>query len=183
MALGDDYRGCSVLIYTQEGTHICDGIISVHDRKMDWIDLRAGLPSELKLDDFCSLLILSAPIPCEYQARVIKDSGKNVLSLFKGKEKENRKRTRYAVNFQASIEALIIDETEVPLYEFQTVTVINISRAGVRFKAAKNTILQGHKFKLRMKIDSDNRLFTALVINSVDISETEAEYGCSLIPF
>ncbi|MCL1842893.1 MAG: PilZ domain-containing protein [Defluviitaleaceae bacterium] len=180
MALLKDYTGYTVLIYSPEGEYLCDGTVSKHDKKYEWIELRHGLPPSLKVDDICPLLIMTSPSPCEYRGRVVKDGWQLVLALFKGKEKENRKTTRYKVNFPVTIENLIIDGGTFPLFEILTVNITNISRTGVRFSAPLNSLLVGDKFTLRMQIGEDNRLFTAIVVNSVNKTHI-SEYGCRLV--
>ncbi|MCL2501458.1 MAG: PilZ domain-containing protein [Defluviitaleaceae bacterium] len=180
MALGSDYTSCTVLVYAPNNKYITEDTISEHDKKQQWIELRRGLPQSLRVADICSLLILTAPSPCEYKGRVVRDMSRFVFALFKGQEKENRRMERYAVNFTATVEALIIDGEIFPLFEILAVNIINISRTGVRFSAPSNSFLVRDRFTLRMKISGNDRLFTAVAVNSVDRG-CFTEYGCRLI--
>jgi len=175
-----DYTGYTLLIYSPGGEYLGEGTVSGHDKKMQWIELRRGLPQSLKVDDICPLLFLTSPSPYEYQGRVVRSAGSLQFALFKGKEKESRKMARYKVNFPTAIEALVIDGDVFPLFSSEAITVINISRKGIRFSAPPNTLLVGDKFTMRMRVDGNDRLFTAIVVNLINKTEV-SEYGCRLV--
>jgi len=181
MALKDDYTGYTVLIYSPDGDFLCEGVISSYDKKMQWIELRNTFPPSLNKDDICPLLIMTSPSPCEYKGRVVKDGWKYVFAIFKGKEKESRRMARYKVSFPATIEGLIIDGDTFPLYENLTVNIVNISRTGLRFSAPINSLLVGDKFLLRMSAVDNDRLYTAVVVNSINKDSEVSEYGCRLV--
>ena len=180
MSLHSDYTGCTVLLYSPEGDYLGEDVISVHDRKRHWVELKGGMPPFLKVDEICTLFFLAQPTPVEYRGKVVRDGLNYSYALFKGKEKDNRRAVRYKLTFIARIMALIVEGEIYPLQVPESVTTLDISRSGIRFRAKNNTMRVGDRFVLRMTINEEERLFTAVVVNNRDEAEY-TEYGCRLV--
>jgi len=182
MTLRNDYTGHAVLTYSPEGEFLGEGMILSHDKQLQWIELRNEFaPSTLKKDDICPLLIMTAPSPHEYKGRVVKYGKSLVFAIFKGKEKEDRATARHKVNLPITIEELMNDGNTSSSHEKIAANVINISRTGVRFSIPHKSLLVGDKVSFRMRVAENDRLYAAVVVNSISKDSNISEYGCRLV--
>ncbi|MCL2168879.1 MAG: PilZ domain-containing protein [Defluviitaleaceae bacterium] len=181
MSLSGSFVGNTVLIYTPEGEELRQTTVSEHDKTLQQIEVRSGVPLGLKVGDVCSVLIMTQPVPIEFKARVTKNGTERVFVLFKGKEKEGRKQTRYKVNFPARLDNMISEGRVFPLLNPLEVRVINISKSGVRFAAPVNSLMKSDKFSIIMKLDDGERSFVGVVRNLRNFDNGMAEYGCRLM--
>ncbi|MCL2500641.1 MAG: PilZ domain-containing protein [Defluviitaleaceae bacterium] len=176
-----DYTGCAVLLYDGNGEYIKRCEVSHFNKRTYQLQLKSGIPPVLTVDDICSLLILTEPSPMEYKGRVLIEKSERVFVLFRGKEKESRRIGRYKVNFTAQITALIRDGEVYDLHTAIEVKVINISRNGIRLRAAVNALRENDKINLKVLIDGIEKQLTAVVVNQTDKGSEASEYGCGLI--
>ena len=179
-ALSGDYKGCSVLVYDVSGNHLGSTIISYHDKDT----LRVGvenIPLPLNIGDNCKLLILTAPTPCEYQGRIIKEGRSRFVAMYLGREYENRENERHCVNSIASIESFISDGRAYPLHTALDIQLINISKSGVRFSAPNNSLFNNDLFQMRLKISNNDKLLIAEVVNQQNRNANTSEYGCRFL--
>ena len=179
-ALSGDYTDCSILIYDQAGNHLGSTVIKYYDKVSLRIEVQA-LPPNLGVSDFCKVLILSTPSPCEYQGRINKEGARKTIAMFQGHEKESRAAARYKVNYPAMIENLVYEGRAYPLLTPLEVGLINISQSGVRFSAPNNSLSEDDKFQMRMKISESDKLLIAEVVNHKDNEMTASEYGCRFL--
>ena len=175
-----DYVGSHVLVYNDEGENIFDTIVIEYD-KVDKHIILEELPPELSVGDTCKLFVLTEPTPKECFGRIKFDAGKTIVAIFKEQSKEQRRATRYKVDFTGSIEKLVYDKQPYALHEPVEVKLINISTGGVRFKAHPDTISKGDSFHMRVAIRSEVKLLIATVVNNKEINSENAEYGCRFI--
>jgi len=176
-ALGSDYTNNTVLIYSMSGTHLVETVIKSHDRSAQHIQVGI-MPSELKANDDCKLLILSSPAPCEYQGKIKKEGGNFIIAMFYGQEKESRASARYAVSTPAMIDTLIVDNEPYTLQNPIKVVLINISTSGVRFRAPYYSFEVGDEFQMHFDVSNSKKMLTATVINHIDNDNTSSDYGC-----
>jgi hypothetical protein len=176
-----DYTGCAILLQTENGEHLKRCVVSYFDKETFHLKLRSGIPSAFSIGDVCSLLIMTEPAPREYKGRVVIDKSERVLLLFRGKERENRKATRYKVDFQARVNALVRHNEVYKLHTPTPVMVLNISRTGMRLAAPANALRKNDRVILQVKLEDGEKLLTAVVINWLDMNEYLSEYGCALI--
>ena len=175
--LSDNYTGCTVLIYNMDGEHLLDTVVAAHNREEQQIQV-SSLPEDLHINDSCSLLVLTSPSPCEYLGKVKKVGGSVFIAMYQGQEKENRTATRYAVNAPAIIDTLITDGQPYSLHTPLTITLINISTGGVRFRAPYYSLADGDVFQMRMIISQNKKKLIAQVLNHVDNEPASSDYGC-----
>ncbi|MCL2203116.1 MAG: PilZ domain-containing protein [Defluviitaleaceae bacterium] len=176
-----DYTGNAVLIYTAEGEYIQKSEIAQYNKRNFQLKLRGGLPSFMKEGDVYALLVLAEPSPREYEGRVEVDKTDLVLVLYRGKEKESRRSSRYKVNFNAKIVSLVRHEEIFPLHTPLDAVVINISQGGLRISAPVNSLRKGDKMQIMVQFETTEKLMTALVTNYLDSNEYASEYGCGLM--
>jgi len=178
-ALGENHTGCAILIYDINGNHLGNTLITHHDKTTMRIQVQV-VPPALDVGVECTLLILSSPTPCEYHGRLTIDSGKKVIALYRGRERENRGATRFAVNSPAVIENLICNGKAYRLHTPVNVELMNISKSGVRFRAQNNALSDGDRFQMRMRISESEKLLIADAIHHVDLNKA-SEYGCRFL--
>jgi hypothetical protein len=176
-----DYTGNAVLLYDNEGNFIKKCEVSFFDKRLYHIRLRSGLPPSMDVGDVCSLLILTETSPMEYKGRVLIEKLDRVLLLFRGKEKESRRITRYKVNFTALIMSLIREGETYRVHTPIHIHLLDISRIGLRLSAPSNTLRISDRVHIKLKLEESDRILTAVVMNCLDKNETISEYGCSLI--
>jgi len=181
MSLSGNFEGNTVLIYTPEGEELRQTVISAHDKTLQQIEVRNGVPQSLDIGDVCPILIMTQPTPIEFQARVAKSGTERVFVLFKGKTKEDRQHTRYKVNFPARLDSFISDGQTFPLHKPLEIRVIDISRSGIRFAAPTNSLMKGDKFSIVLNFDGGEKTFVGTVKNLRDRNGVLAEYGCKLM--
>jgi hypothetical protein len=179
-ALSGDYTGCSILIYDAAGNHLCSTVVTRYEKSALRIDVQ-DMPLGLEIGGGCRVLILTSPTPCEYQGRIIKDGTRKNIAMYQGHEKESRGSVRYAVNSTALIENLVCDGRAYPLHTPLEVEVINISKSGVRFRAPDNSLTDGDRFQMRIKISTSDKLLIVEAVNHLDSEPKTSEYGCCFL--
>jgi len=178
--LKGDHTGCSVLIYDADGNHLDSTLITSYDKTSLRMEVQRIHP-ELKAGSICKVMILTAPSPFEYHGRVKADGTGVYIALYLGQEKENRGAERYELSITVIIENLICDGRAYPLYTPLEVTLVNISRSGVRFRSPYNSFSIGDRFLMRMKISETDKLLITVVVNKADIGTEASEYGCQFL--
>jgi len=180
VALSGNHTDQSVFIYDSNGNHLIDTVVTFHDR--DENQLQVGImPEGLKVNDDCKLLILSAPVPCEYLGKVKKVGGNLFIAMFQGHTRENREAARYNVNTVALIDHLIAEGKPYTLHTPVKVTLINISTSGVRFRAPYYSFDDGDVFEILLDFKNNKKRLIAQVINHVDKEPEASDYGCRFI--
>jgi len=179
-ALSSDYTGCSVMLYDTLGKHLSNTKVISYNKNTLRIEVQET-PSSLSIGLTCRLLILSSPAPCEYQGRVLKEGAKLIIALHHGLEKENRGTTRYKIHSPSLIEHLICAGRAYPLHTPLAVELINISKSGVRFRAPLNSLSDGDRFQMSIKINDNEKVLISEVTNHTDKEAGYAEYGCHFL--
>ena len=178
--LGSDLTGFSVLIYDTNGTHLGSTTVISHDRKTQWIQVK-HIPSGLRTNDSCKLLVLSSPSPCEYQGKIKREGADSYIAIFQGQEKESRGATRYKVNTSALIDTLIYDRQPFSLHTPAKVDLINISTSGARFRAPFYSFIKGVIFQMHFTISGSQKMLVAEIVNYTDKEPASSEYGCRFL--
>lgn len=174
-----NFNGCRAIIYNEEGEQLDSVTIWEHDVKENSIEVQ-NTPA-LTVDERCRVLILTDPIPYISQGSIHMGTSSKIIRLFKGDSKENRQAARYKVDIPASIEGLVYNNTTYPLHNDVDVTVVSISKSGVRFLGKPNTAGVGDWLQLRLKVEGMNKAFTVKVARCKDRDEGHSEYGCRLL--
>ena len=179
MSLKKTYEGLEVSIYTAEVEYLGRSVIKRHDTDRQHIVIDR-VPESIQVGELYVVLIQGKNLMWEYSSRVAKDGTGFVFMLFKGREKEDRRQTRYPVSTTAYIDELFVDGNFYELMTNLPTQVVNMSREGIRIRAPKNTLLIGSKFSIKMKLGDKERLFEAVVANMQN-KDGDEEYGCHLV--
>jgi hypothetical protein len=178
-ALSADYTGCDVLIYDIDENFLNCTTIETYDKDLMWINVRQ-LNSALKFGDICRILVLSSPLPHEYQGTVVKNGIHITIAIYRGKERKMRSDRRYAITMPARIEKLIYNGKAHPLQNAVVICLINISKNGVRFRAPYNALSVSDTFIMCLRINNKDKFLKTLVINCKEVDSAYSEYGCRL---
>ena len=179
-ALSGDYTGCTVLFYDTSGYQLGSSIITQYDKRSLRVIVR-DVPHTLDAGSECRLFILSSPVPCDYQGRILKEGARKVVAMYLGKEHENRGAERYKVNYPALVENLICDGRAYPLHAPLAIKLINISKSGIRFNAPGYSLTDGDRIQIRVKLNENDKLWIVEVVNHTDRDAKESDYGCRLL--
>ena len=180
MALSGNHTDQSVFIYDSDGNHLIDTVVKFHDREEKHLQV-GTMPESLKVNDDCKLLILSAPVPCEYLGKVKKVGGNLLIAMFQGHTKESREAARYNINTSALIDRLITEGKPYELHTPVKVVLLNISTSGVRFRAPFYSFDDGDMFEILLDIKDNKKRLIAQVVNHVDREPAVSDYGCRFI--
>ena len=178
-ALSGDYNGCSVFIYDEAGALLVKTTVTYHNKREMSIEVKEA--PQLRIGESCRVFIMSSPTPCDYQGRINRRGMKKNIALHHGKERESRGAVRYKIKIPAQIENLICDFKAYRLHTPLDVETMNISKSGVRILAPFNSLSDGDRFQLRMKIIGGEKVMIADVTNHIDIGSVNSEYGCRLL--
>jgi hypothetical protein len=129
----------------------------------------------------CEVVVLTSPTPFVYRGTIHKHGYEKMIRLYREDRRENRKESRYNVDFKANIAGLIYDGKIYPMLMPIDVSVLNISRGGLRFRSAPNAFAGGNRFKILMMFGDDHKTLTAEVSNCPDPDAENADFGCRLI--
>ena len=175
-----DFTGCSVLIYDEEGTHLCDTTVTYYDKKTLIIGVEES-PAGLDEGDACRLLILTSPAPCVYRGRIILIGKSKLVAMYDGKKREKREDSRYTVKLPAIIENYICDDKVYPLHTHIAVEMIDISKNGARLRMPSYALSTGDKFRMSVRINNRYRNVIAEVKNHTHSGTEAYEYGCRFL--
>jgi len=178
--LSSDFTDHTVLVYNTAGVHLVSTVVMTHDKEARQIVLES-MPSQLRINENCRLIILTSPTPCEFLGKVKKLGANTYIALFQGQEMEDRDTPRYPVNTPALITALFEDGQ---VYRVQTpikVVLLNISTTGIRFRAPYYSFDVGDMFQMDLFIGRKQKKVTARVVNIIDQSSNSSDYGCRFL--
>jgi len=168
------------MLYDTLGKHLNNTSVVSYNKNTLRIEVQET-PRSLSIGYRCRLLILANPAPCEYQGKIIKEGSKLIIAMHHGQEKENRGAARYKVNLPASIEHLICAGRAYPLHTPLSVELINISKSGVRFRAPFNSLSDGDRFQMRIRLSENDKILISDVTNHIDKEAKISEYGCHFL--
>jgi len=174
------YAGCAVLLFDQDGNTIGSTTVTHNDNETLLMEVQV-LPDNLSVGSTCRLLIFTDPEPCEYYGKIVIDKTKKVIAMYRGRVRSKRKEQRMTINTPAQIESLFYSGREYPLHTPVKVTLINISKGGMRFSAGADTSIKGNKFRARVSLGETEKLIVAEVVNAVDVRLKPSEYGCKFV--
>ncbi|MCL2226332.1 MAG: PilZ domain-containing protein [Oscillospiraceae bacterium] len=177
-AMGENYIGCVVLLFDQGDNVIGSTKVTHVDNEALRIEVQQ-LPKGLDVGSACRLLIFNNNRPSEYQGKIVREGAKILIAI--GRTGEKRKERRGEINARAQIEGLIYGGQMYPLHRPIEVTLINISRGGVRIKAPNDTLVLGNKFQAGLNINDVEKVIVAETVNLVDKDSGISEYGCRFL--
>ncbi|MCL2222312.1 MAG: PilZ domain-containing protein [Oscillospiraceae bacterium] len=174
------YVGCAVILFDQDGNTIGNTTVIHNDNETLLMEVQV-LPDKLSVGSTCRLLIFTDPEPCEYYGKIVTYKTKKVIALYRGRVRSKRREQRVAINTPAQIESLFYSGREYPLHTPVKVTLINVSKGGMRFSAKTDTSIRGNKFRARVSLGETEKLIVAEVVNVVDAKLKQSEYGCKFV--
>ncbi len=106
----------------------------------------------------------------------------NEIEVFlgRGKEKEDRARTRYPVELEGVIEAVLIDDREICLRKPMRIRTINMSANGVLMQAGAGCFAVGDGFVLRLNMDKGSIVLECGIVRIDQSDMLTEEYGCRI---
>jgi hypothetical protein len=174
-----DFAKCNVLIYDNNGQLLTNAKIWEHNISQNYITVKERLSLVGTVQ--CNLLILTAPAPYSYKGTIVIHDSTAFIKLSDEHIKENRKETRYKTNLLGTIESLIYDGKSYPLLTALETQILDISRNGLRIFAKNNTLNEGDRFIIKLKLGENDKLLTGMAVNSKPVSQDDIEYGCRLV--
>jgi len=179
-AFRGDYTGCVVILFDKDGKTIGSTLVKNNNKETLLMQVQS-LPDQLSVGSTCRLLILTEPAPCEYQGRIVKDGATNTIAMYHGRMRDDRRNRRIAVTAPAQIEFLVYDGQQYALHTPIKVTLINISRGGMRLSAPNDTLVRGSRFHAKVNIVNTEKSLAAEVVNMLDVDSERTEYGCRFL--
>lgn len=173
-----NFAGCAAYVYNAEGVLLTEVKIYDHDRETNTISVSDSPVLSVNLR--CELLVLTSPTPFSFSGVVRLASSGTMITLFKGKKKENRRNTRYPLSSKATISEYIYEGKAYRLHTPITVDLMNISVNGVRIRARFNTLSANDLFNMQLKMGGRDKVLTAKVVNLKNDERDNSEYGCAL---
>lgn len=173
-----NFAGCAAYVYNAEGALLTE--VKIYDHDSETNTIRVSDSSVLSVNLRCELLVLTSPTPFSFSGIVRLTRSGTTITLFKGKERENRCSTRYALNSKAVIAEYICDGKAYSLHTPITVDLINISVNGIRIRARFNTLSANDLFNMQLKMGERDKVLTARVVNLKNNERENSEYGCAL---
>ena len=176
-----NFTFCRADISDQDGKFLANVKIWEHDAKEEFIEVQSS--PALTIGILCNVVIRTVPKPFTYKGRIHEIHGRTIIKIINEEGAESRQSLRYRVKMVASVEGLVCDEKIYPLHTDIEVDVINISKNGMRIRAAKNTFRNGDKILIRMDNNwpGENPLLVMEIVNNEEMTADYTTYGCRFI--
>jgi len=174
-----DFTKCNALIYDEEDNLLVNAKIWEHNINEHYIVVQ-GWP-ELDGVQQCKLLVLTAPAPFSYKGTIRRHKMDKLITLYEEHMEENREEIRYKTDLPGNIEGLVYDGKIFSLHTMLDVRILNISKSGLRVRAKYNALNVDDRFSIRIKIETNDKLLIAKVVNCGDNPPDQSEYGCRLV--
>ena len=181
--MGAKLDGCIVYIYDLSGQQLATASVTAHNMHTSTIDIEGDIEVSGLIQDNAryELLILTSPTPHTYSCTAEKRGSGITLKLFRGGKRELRSDTRYEIRGKIDVFAYLDGGKVFELYTPQEAALVNISRGGIRFKMKSNSLMKGDTVRIRFRLEQNEKVLTAHVVNNVDSTAGTAEYGCELV--
>jgi len=179
-ALASDFTMQTVLIYDMDGKHLITTYVIMHEKDTKQIIVET-LPESLKLNNNCKVMILSAPVPVEFDGKIKRLGNGLCIAMFQGQERDGRSSERYSINTKAQITTLIVEDKEHQIQTPINVVLMNISTTGLRFRAPFYSFEVGDQFQMDFSVGQSQKKVTVKVVNNVDNGHESSDYGCRFI--
>jgi len=178
--LTEDFQGCEVIIFNDEGDHIIKTVITMYDKRARALRIQEEL-RDIKKGDRLNILIT-------YQGGVSEFSGTaggtinflREIFLFNVRRREGRGATRHPINTPAVIKNLYDGRELVPLPSPLDVTLLDISKTGILIKAPVGHFGLGDTLELHINIKDKDRetIIYVTVMRTEPIDIYESHFGC-----
>ena len=179
-ALAGDYTMQTVLIYDTDRNHLITTYVLMHEKDLKQIIVET-LPDSLKLNNNCKVMILTSPVPVEFDGKIKRLGNGLCIAMFQGQERDGRSSERYSINTQAKISTLVVDGQQHQIQTPINVVLINISTTGLRFRAPFYSFEVGDQFQMDFSVGTNQKKVVVKVMNAVDNGSESSDYGCRFI--
>jgi len=176
---GKNLKNCRILIRDSvTGELLADTMIEGYDPKRNMMTIFAGAlngPAKNRL----SLLALTRKGVLEYSGNFRKMSGGMAqIALYGERKKEDRNFTRYNIETEGRVEALLIGDTRIDLRKPVPVFILNISANGILFRGDIDAFRRGSKVRVRVGLKNNSFVGEYEIVRSQNRNKETAEYGC-----
>ena len=172
-------KNCRILIRDSvTGELVADTTVEGYDPKRNMMSVFAGAlngPAKNRL----SLLALAKSGVLEYSGNLRKISnGMAEIALYGERKKEDRNFTRYDIQTEGRVEALLIGDTRIDLRKPVPVFILNISANGILFRGDVDAFRRGSKVRVRVGLKNNSFVSEYEIVRSQNRNKETAEYGC-----
>lgn len=179
----NNYTNCKVIIRDETTDELlAEAKISEYNKKQlsIFVDARDFVD---KLNCKLSLLILSDNFLHAYGgiARKSYSSRRVEISMFQGKEKEDRYSKRYPANFPAEATNIFFATDQEAGLKKIDVNVMNLSTSGVLLEANPDELDIGATFNLKLNIAGSPTIINSVVVRSQVCEGEKTKYGCKFV--
>ncbi len=172
-------KNCRIFVRDSiTGELVADTLVEGYDAKRNVMNISASAirgPAENRL----SLLVLTKGGVLEFSGNLRKFfSGMAEIALFGERKKEDRNFTRYDVNTEGRVEALLIGNNRVDLRKPVPVFILNLSANGILFRGDIDAFRRGSKVRVRIGLKDTAFVGEYEIVRSQNRNKETAEYGC-----
>ncbi len=172
-------KNCRIFVRDSiTGELVADTLVEGYDAKRNVMNISASAirgPAENRL----SLLVLTKGGVLEFSGNLRKFfSGMAEIALFGERKKEDRNFTRYDVNTEGRVEALLIGSNRVDLRKPVPVFILNLSANGILFRGDIDAFRRGSKVRVRIGLKDTAFVGEYEIVRSQNRNKETAEYGC-----
>ncbi len=186
----NDYSGSRVIIKdTNTQKIISDTKIIEYHKEFHSILVRLPAEYNARTERF-SLLIFTQNELVAYSGTIRKvfNLGYTEIALYSGKQKEDRKATRYSVNITGSVDALVFEIEEgkkkrLKLNKPLDVLVVNMSSSGVLIAAMPDCFRINTLVRLIVTLDNEKTTLYCKIVRFSNININDAQYGCKFFQY
>ena len=176
---GKNLKNCRILIRDSvTGELVADTLVEGYDPKRNMMTVFAGAlngPAKNRL----SLLALEKNGVLEYSGNLRKiANGMAEIALYGERKKEDRNFTRYDIETEGRVEALLIGDTRVDLRKPVPILILNISANGILFRGDIDAFRRGSKVRVRVGLKNNSFVSEYEIVRSQNRNKETAEYGC-----
>ena len=176
-----DFENCSVLVYTEDGGFVAEGMVVEHDRNDMSVVISHPL-SDIRQGVRVNLLIIHSGGASEFLGTARKTVGSTrEITLFNHRHRTGRTSTRHQVNTPAMVRHLLVNGEMQPLAEPIEVLVVNISTTGALLKCKEGSFSVGMVMEISLKIGDNDTILYGTVVRDNPCADGNCDYGCQFI--
>lgn len=179
----NDYTNCKLIIRDETTEELIAETKVIEYNKKQLSIFVDGRDFVDKLNCKLSLLLLSDNFLHAYGgiARKSYSPRRVEISMFQGKEKEDRYSKRYPANFPAEATNIFFTNDQEAGPERISVNVLNLSTSGVLIEANADELDIGATFNLKLNIAGSPTTINSVVVRSQICEGEKTKYGCKFV--
>ncbi len=165
----------------KEGRIIADTKIIRYDSSRNAVVIDAGSLQKIKPYNV-NVLIFGDDKLYEFCGTITGIMTNNEIEVLLGKsrEKEDRKRARYAVTMNGFVKVIKIKNQNITLRKPIVFVTVNMSSNGILLKTGTGTFFVGCRFQMLLEMEGKNMEFDCEVIRIQNSTPKTEEYGCKI---